>query len=161
VRVNKVTPQLFKKYRTIADFANANPAELENEIRSTGFFRSKTKNIIACFQKIAADHNGKIPADIETLVTLPGGGRKTASVFLAEYHKIPALAVDTHVARTARRLGLTNSKNPAIIERDLCKLFNRENWCKYHLYLVLFGRYHCKAQRPQCEECGLRSVCKT
>lgn len=159
VRVNKVTATLFKKYRTAQDYANANLADFQNEIRSTGFYRNKAKNIITCFQQIIADHKGRIPTDMKALTRLPGVGRKTASVFLAEFHKIPAMAVDTHVMRTARRLGMTTSKNPVVIERDLCALFDRGNWGSYHLYLVLFGRYHCKAQKPKCDICELCNLC--
>ena len=151
VRVNKVTKELFKKYRTLEDYANA--VDLEQEIRSCGFFRTKARNIIA-MAKV-----GVIPAEIDELVKLPGVGRKTASVFLAEYYKKPAIAVDTHVIRVSNRLGLTKSKNPAIIERDLKKLFEEKDWRLVNLYLVLFGRYYCKAKKPQCDSCKLRESC--
>ena len=153
VRVNKVTKELFKKYRTIEDYANAKQEELEQEIHSCGFYRNKARNIINMAK------GGVIPADIDELIKLPGVGRKTASVFLAEYYKKPAIAVDTHVIRVSNRLGLTKSKNPNIIERDLKKLIEKKDWRLVNLYLVLFGRYYCKAKKPQCDSCKLRESC--
>jgi len=155
VRVNKVTATLFQKYKTINDFAQANITELEREIYSTGFFRNKAKNIIGMAKAVVEQHGGKIPLDINTLVHLSGVGRKTASVFLVEGHQIPAIPVDTHVIRVSRRLGFSTGNNPVQVERDLRKLFDEKNWCKYHLYMVLFGRYHCTAKNPKCNSCKL------
>jgi len=160
IRVNIVTKELFKKYRTVQDYANANVKDLEKEIYSTGFYRNKAKNIITMAEAVISQHNGVIPNDLEELTKLAGVGRKTASVFLAEYHKLPALAVDTHVGRVARRLGLTQSNNPTVIERDLAKILDRDKWARYHLYMVLFGRYYCKSQRPLCDECALVNICQ-
>jgi endonuclease-3 len=159
-RVNAVTKDLFKKYRTVADYADADVKEFENEIHSCGFYHNKTKNIINMARAVVAQFGGKIPADIQELVKLPGVGRKTASVFLAEQHKLPAIAVDTHVIRVSGRLGLTKSKNPEIIERDLMQLIDKKDWRLVNIYLVLFGRYYCKAQKPQCNECKLKKHCE-
>ena len=159
-RVNMVTKELFTRCKTIEDYANINGEDLERIIYSTGFYRNKAKNIIALAKALKEQHNGKIPSDVESLAKLPGVGRKTASVFVAEYYKNPAIAVDTHVIRVSGRLGFTSSKNPEIIERDLMKLFNRENWARYHLYLVLFGRYNCTAKNPKCNDCKIRYQCK-
>ena len=159
VRVNIVTKELFKKYRTVGDYASAKQEELEKEIYSTGFYHNKAKNIINMAKAVVADFGGVIPSDINELVKLPGVGRKTASVFLAEYFKLPAIAVDTHVIRVSGRLGLTKSKNPDVIERDLAKLIDKKDWRLVNLYLVLFGRYYCKATRPLCQECKLKKFC--
>ena len=158
-RVNIVTKDLFKKYTTVADYANAKQSELEQLIYSTGFYRNKAKNIISMANAVVTCHNGRIPGDLEQLTNLAGVGRKTASVFLAEYYNKPALAVDTHVGRVARRLGYTTSKNPVIIERDLAKAFDQNNWARYHLYMVLFGRYICKSQNPSCNQCRVKKFC--
>ena len=158
-RVNAVTKTLFEKYKTVDDYANANLAELEKAIYSTGFYHNKSKNIIALCKKIISDFGGIIPDDVETLAKLPGIGRKTASVFVAEYHGMPAIAVDTHVIRVSNRLGMTKSNNPTIIEQDLKKIFAPENWGRYHLYMVLFGRYQCIARNPKCDDCVLKQYC--
>jgi len=162
-RVNAVTKELFKKYKSVQDFANADIKELEKEIYSTGFYRNKAKNIIEMAQCVMRGGRGgerpTIPTDMESLTKLSGVGRKTASVFLSEFHNIPAIAVDTHVIRVSNRLGFTKSQNPVQIERDLKLLFDEKNWGSYHHYMVLFGRYFCKAQRPKCGECKLKHFC--
>jgi endonuclease-3 len=158
-RVNRVTKSLFAKYKTIDDFANADRAELEKEIYSTGFFRNKAKNIIALCNKLKTDFAGAIPDDVDTLERLPGIGRKTASVFVAEFHKKPAIAVDTHVTRVSNRLGMTKSQNPRVIEKDLSALCPQKDWARFHLYMVLFGRYICTAKKPKCDTCVLRDRC--
>ena len=158
-RVNIVTETLFKKYRTLHDYANANRNDLEREIYSCGFYRSKAANIIGMARMVLADFGGKIPADIDGLVKLCGVGRKIASVFLAEWHKLPAIAVDTHVIRVSGRLGLTRSKNPAVIERDLMRQIDKADWRLVNIYLVLFGRNYCRAQKPLCAECGVKKYC--
>jgi len=160
VRVNKVTKELFKKYKTVEDYANAKQGELESEIHSCGFYHNKAQNIIGMAKMVLSDFGGVIPDEMDTLVKLPGVGRKTASVYLAEFHKKPAIAVDTHVIRVSNRLGLTQSKNPDIIERDLMKLIDEKNWRWVNMYLVLFGRYYCKAMKPQCDECKLKKHCQ-
>ena len=158
-RVNAVTKVLFEKYRTINDYADACHLEFEKDIYSTGFYRNKAKNIIALCKKLRDDFGSVIPGDVDVLEKLPGIGRKTASVFVAEFHKKPAIAVDTHVIRVSRRLGFTTSRNPDVIQRDLMKLFDEGNWCLYHKYLVLFGRYYCTARGPKCDECGVSEYC--
>lgn len=158
-RVNKVTKELFKKYRTLEDYANANVKQFEREIHSCGFYRNKTKNIVGMAKTCLADFGGRIPDNMNDLVKLPGVGRKTASVFLAEHYKKPAIAVDTHVIRVSNRLGLTKSKNPEIIERDLMEIIDKANWRLVNVYLVLFGRYHCKAIKPSCDDCALKMFC--
>lgn len=158
-RVNKVTKELFKKYRTVNDYAEANQNELERDIHSCGFYHNKAINIINMARMVVTDFGGVIPDTMEDLVKLPGVGRKTASVFLAEYYEKPAIAVDTHVIRVSGRLGLTQSKNPDVIERDLAKLVEKQSWRLVNLYLVLFGRYKCKAVKPQCNECKVKKHC--
>ncbi|MCL2570470.1 MAG: endonuclease III [Firmicutes bacterium] len=158
-RVNIVTGKLFKKYKTLNDFANANLAELEQDIYSTGFYKNKAKNIKSMAQLVIQNHNGEIPNTLADLEKLPGVGRKTASVFICEYLKQPAIPVDTHVQRVANRLGFSTSKNPRGIERDLAKILDQNNWARYHLQLVLFGRYHCKSQNPQCQTCEIKHHC--
>ncbi|MCL2850980.1 MAG: endonuclease III [Firmicutes bacterium] len=158
-RVNTVTRTLFQKYRTIGDYADANTSELEKEIYSTGFYRNKSKNIIALCKILQKQFQGKIPDEVCVLEKLPGIGRKTASVFVAEFYNKPAIAVDTHVIRVSNRLGFTTSKNPYIIEKDLAGLWSPQNWGRYHLYMVLFGRYYCKAISPKCEDCAIYTHC--
>lgn len=158
-RVNEVTPKLFAKYRTVEEIANADPNELQEIIHSCGFYRTKAANIIKMAKMVVSDFDGKIPPDLQSLVRLSGVGKKTANVFLAEYHNVPALAVDTHVMRVSRRLGFAKSSNPVAIERDLCAAFDRGSWIKLHKYLVLFGRYHCKAKHPLCNDCKLERYC--
>ncbi|KAI4453698.1 developmentally regulated gtp-binding protein-related [Holotrichia oblita] len=158
-RVNAVTAKLFRKYKTVYDYANAKTEELEAEIHSCGFYRAKTANIIKMAKAVVQEHKGKIPADMEKLTALAGVGRKTASVFLAECHGIPAVAVDTHVMRVSKRLGLSGGNNPVEIENDLKSLFDEVNWCDYHLFLVLFGRYYCKAREPLCDSCKIKEYC--
>ena len=160
-RVNIVTKELFVRCKSVEDFASISQSELERLIYSTGFYQNKAKNIRAMAQEILDKHDGKIPADIEALSALPGVGRKTASVFLCEFHKIPAIPVDTHIIRVANRLGFTKSRNPRIVERDLAKRFAdcKDDWARLHLYIVLFGRYYCTARNPKCEGCELRKMC--
>jgi len=159
VRVNKVMKELTKKYHTVQDYANADTKEFERAIHSCGFYRNKAKNIINMARMVISDFGGVIPADLESLVKLPGVGRKTASVFLAEFYQLPAIAVDTHVIRVSGRLGLTASRNPDIIERDLAQIIDKQNWRLVNLYLVLFGRYYCRAKKPTCDSCKIRMHC--
>lgn len=158
-RVNIVTETLFKKYKTAEDFARADLKELENEIYSTGFYHNKAKNIVFACRDIVEKHNGEIPCDLDELVALDGVGRKTASVFLVEWCKIPAMPVDTHVARISKRLGFSDGKNPEQIEKDLRALLPKDLWCDGHLYMVLFGRYHCTAKNPKCADCEIKNFC--
>ena len=158
-RVNTVTKTLFQKYKAVTDFADADQSTFESEIHSLGFYHSKTKNIIAMANAVLQNHGGVIPIDLIALTNLPGVGRKTASVFLAEFHKIPAIGVDTHVIRVSNRLGLTTHSDPAKIELDLKNIVPEKDWCRFSLSMVLFGRYNCTAKNPKCEKCGLKNIC--
>ncbi|MCL2621642.1 MAG: endonuclease III [Firmicutes bacterium] len=158
-RVNIVTKELFKKYKTVYDYANANLEELEKLIYSTGFYHNKAKNIISMAKAVVLNHSGQIPSTLAELVNLAGVGRKTASVYLVEWLKKPAIPVDTHVMRVSRRLNLSSGNTPAKIEQDLKQLLNKENWCNYHMLLVLFGRYHCTAKKPNCTNCKISQLC--
>jgi endonuclease III len=159
-RVNMVTPALFKKYRTAKDYANAPRAEFETAIRSTGFFRSKTKSIRSAMHTIAEEHNGRVPNTMEELNALPGVGRKTANVVLGNaFHKNEGIVVDTHVIRLSQRLGLTKHKDPEKIERDLMKLVPREHWTDWSHWLIWHGRRRCYARKPDCSRCEVFSLC--
>lgn len=157
--VNRVTPELFRRWPTPADLAEADPEEVEQVVRSTGYYRQKTKAIIALSRDLVERFTGDVPADLEALVTLHGVGRKTASVVLAEAWGIPAIAVDTHVKRVANRLGLTRSQDPVRIEEDLKELFPRSAWAGVSMRLIQFGRDVCNARKPRCWECPLADVC--
>jgi len=158
--VNKVAPVLFERYPTPADLAEANPEDVERIVYSTGFFRQKTKSIIRLAQGVEELFGGEVPADLEELVRLPGVGRKTASVVLAEFWDVPAIAVDTHVRRVTRRLGLTEEVDPVKIEKDLKALFPAETWSGISMRIIQFGRDICDARRPLCGECELFSLCE-
>lgn len=158
-RVNIVTRDLFKKYRTAQDFANADLHELEEEIRSTGFYHNKAKNIIACCRKIISDFGGEVPHSMDELLTLPGVGRKTANLVLGDIFNIPGVVVDTHAKRLSNRLGLTREQNPEKVEYDLMKVIPREKWTKFCHQLVYHGREVCMARKPRCEKCTLLSYC--
>lgn len=158
-RVNLVTKELFKKYKSVEDFAEANPRKFEEEIRTTGFYRSKTKNIIACCQKLIDDFVGKIPNTMDALLTLPGVGRKTANVLLGNGFGIPSVVVDTHVKRVSQRLRFTLQDDPDGIEMDLKDFIPRDQWTRISHQMLLFGRYRCKAKSPICQTCGLKTVC--
>jgi endonuclease-3 len=160
VRVNQVTKTLFRKYQTAADYAKADQAELERDIQSTGFFRNKAKSIRECCQTLLEKYDGKVPREMESLVQLPGVGRKTANVVLGTAYGIAVgVVVDTHVARIARRLGLTNEKNPVKIERDLMAQFAEKEWIILSHELILHGRRCCTARNPKCPECPVESLC--
>ena len=159
-RVNMVTKELFKKYKTPKDFANAKPEVFEQEIRSTGFYRNKTKNIIGAAKMIVKDFKGKVPDTMEDLIKLPGVARKTANIVLSvAYNKHEGIAVDTHVTRLSYRLGLTKHKNPVKIEQDLMKLVPRKDWDQISLLLIDHGRAVCKAPTPHCSKCFLEKDC--
>jgi endonuclease-3 len=159
-RVNMVTPQLFKKYRTAKDYATAPPTQLENAIKSTGFYRNKTKSIRTAMRVIAAEHNGKVPDTMEKLRALPGVGRKTANVVLGNaFGKNEGIVVDTHVTRLSQRLGLTKHKDAEKIERDLMKLVPREHWTDWSHWLIWHGRRRCYARRPDCSQCEVFQLC--
>ncbi len=158
-RVNLVTPHLFAKYRSARAHAEADPAVFEEEIRSTGFFRSKAKNIIACCQQLVRDFGGKVPRSMEELTTLPGVGRKTANIILYNAYGIPGFAVDTHVARVTNRLGLVDTEDPDRIEEEMCRLLPREAWGQATHLFIFHGRRTCQAKQPRCPQCPTRSLC--
>lgn len=159
-RVNMVTPALFKKYPDARRMAAAVPADLEDAIRSTGFFRNKAKNIRAAAIVIVRDHGGEVPHDMESLIRLPGVGRKTANVVLGNaYGMEEGIVVDTHVARISRRLGLTTHDDPVKIEKDLMKIVPRGSWTLWSHLLIRLGRHRCFARNPDCEHCDVASIC--
>lgn len=158
-RVNMVTKDLFEKYLSVRDFAEANVIELEKDIHSTGFYRNKAKNIIACCQRLLLEYNGEVPSDIEDLTSLAGVGRKTANVVRGHIFNLPGVIVDTHVKRISNLLGLTKNQDPVKIEFDLMKLLPEEKWVAFNTQAIAHGRKICVARRPKCEECLLRPYC--
>ena len=159
-RVNIVTKDLFKKYPTAETMAKANLEELEQEIKPCGFYHNKAKNILSACQKIVSDFDGEVPEDYDKLLSLPGVGRKTANVITSAGFGGDAIAVDTHVFRVSRRLGLASGNTPEKVEQELMKVLDKNVWSESHFLMVLFGRYVCKAQRPLCEQCALQEYCK-
>jgi endonuclease-3 len=159
-RVNMVTPALFKKYSTPQRLADANPADVEEMIKSTGFFRAKTKSLIGMATAVVERHGGKIPNEMSALVALPGVGRKTANVVLGNaFDMNEGVVVDTHVTRVSGRLGLTKQDDPVKIEQDLMKLFPREQWTLLSHLFIEHGRTICDARKPRCEVCFLNDLC--
>jgi len=159
-RVNMVTPGLFRKYPTPAHVAALNQSELEAEIRSTGFFRMKAKSVIGCSCALVERFNGKVPARMEDLVSLPGVGRKTANVVLGQSFGIASgIVVDTHVHRLAQRLGFSAEKTPEKIEQDLMTVFPKRDWIDVGSVLILHGRKTCNARKPRCGQCAIRELC--
>ena len=158
-RVNLVTPALFDKYKTVFDFAQANPDELSSLIHSTGFYRNKTKNIIACCKKLISDFGGEVPQTMDELLTLPGVGRKTANLVLGDIFGIPGIVVDTHATRLSNRMGFTTNKDPYKIEMDLLKIVPPDIQSHFCHQLVLHGREFCDARKPRCEECPVSHLC--
>jgi len=159
-RVNIVTPGLFRKYPTVADFANVNQAELAQEIRSTGFFNNKSKSLIGAARKILSDFGGEVPRTMEELLTLPGVARKTANVVLGTAYGLAyGVVVDTHVQRISRRLDLSRQTDPVKIEKDLMKVIPQEKWILFSHQIILHGRALCVARKPRCAECLLNPVC--
>ncbi len=158
-RVNLTTPALFAKYPDAAALSRARLPELEALIHSTGFYRNKAKNLLGLGQALISRHGGRVPGDAEALAKLPGVGQKTANVVLANAFGVPALAVDTHIFRVARRLGLSAAKTPEKVEEDLCRLFLREDWIELHHQLIFHGRRTCDARKPACAECPLLGLC--
>jgi endonuclease-3 len=160
-RVNLTTPALFARFPNAASLASARQDEVETLIKSTGFFRNKAKNIIAMAQALLDRHHGQLPENLEALAALPGVGQKTANVVLANAFDVPALAVDTHIFRVARRLGLSSANTPEKVEADLCKAFPREVWIPLHHQLIFHGRRVCEARKPDCDACPLLDLCPT
>ena len=159
-RVNQITPALFSKYPTAAAFAAADRAELEAEIRPTGFFRNKAKSIIGAARKIVEDFDGRVPANMADLITLPGVARKTANIVLSSGYGIAeGIAVDTHVKRLSGRLGLSRQRDPEKIEKDLLRLVPKKDWLDFNYMLVNHGRKTCQARKPRCPECLVRRFC--
>ena len=160
-RVNSVTPIIFSKYPTLEDLKKANLSDLEEIIRPVGSFRKKAAFLKGIATRLVDEFNGVVPIDREVLESFPGVGRKTVNVFLGEFYGVPAIAVDTHVERVSKRLGLAKESDAVrSVEEKLKRKFKREDWAKRHLQLVLFGRYHCKAVSPNCDNCKLSSICK-
>jgi endonuclease-3 len=158
-RVNQVTPGLFKRFRTPADFASADRTELERLIKSTGFFRAKAQNLMNCGKALVERFDGEVPRTMEELVTLPGVGRKTANVILGAAFGVPSVVVDTHVKRVSKRLGLSKSDDPVKIEFDLRRVMPEASWTLGSHHILLHGRYVCVARRPRCEQCALYDLC--
>ncbi len=158
-RVNIVTKDLFKKYRTVKAFADADLGELEKDIHSTGFFKNKAKNIKGCCAAIIEKHGGKVPGTMEELVELPGVGRKTANVVLGNAFGTPGVIVDTHVSRIAQRSGLSKNSDPVKIEFDIMELIPQKVWTDFSNQLVWHGRRICDARKPKCGECGMIKHC--
>ena len=160
-RVNLVTPVLFEKYNDVYAVASANLQDVEQIIKPCGFYHNKAKNIIGCAKQIVSKYNGEVPNTREQLESLCGVGRKTANVMLSLAFNKPAIAVDTHVFRVSQRLGLSeNPKNELDCEKQLMKVIDKKDWIKMHYILVLFGRYHCKAISPKCDQCCFANVCR-
>ena len=157
--VNRVSPVLFKKYPSIRAFAFADLERIEKIIRSTGFYRNKTKNILGAAKTVLERFGGEVPARMEDLITIPGVGRKTANVILGNAFGIPGIAVDTHMIRINRLLGLTRHADPVKIEFDLMKLVPERNWTLYSHLIIHHGRVRCFARRPDCRRCEIRDLC--
>ena len=159
-RVNIVTADLFQKYDTLEKFANADLKELEQDIKPTGFYHNKAKNIIACTRDLLYKFGGEVPRSLEDLTSLAGVGRKTANVIRGNIYHDPSVVVDTHVKRISRRLGLTKNEDPEKIEMDLMKELPKDHWILYNIQIITFGRSICTARSPKCEQCFLQKYCK-
>ncbi|NWQ39776.1 endonuclease III [Bacillus sp. EB106-08-02-XG196] len=161
VLVNKVTKELFKKYKTPEDYLAVPLEELQNDIRSIGLYRNKAKNIQSLARLLLDEYDGEVPKDRDELTKLPGVGRKTANVVVSVAFNIPAIAVDTHVERVSKRLGICRWKDSVLeVEKTLMKKVPKDEWSDTHHRLIFFGRYHCKAQNPQCPSCPLLELCR-
>lgn len=159
-RVNVVTADLFRKYQSVADFANADLKELEQDIKPTGFYHNKAKNIISCCKSLMEKYDGEVPSDLESLVSLAGVGRKTANVIRGNIFNEPSVVVDTHVKRISKKLGFTKEDDPVKIEYDLMKVLPKDHWILYNIQIITHGRGLCTARSPKCEECFLAHLCK-
>ena len=158
-RVNIVTKDLFQKYPTLEAFAGADLAELEQDIHSTGFYKNKAKNIIACAIRLLEVYGGELPRDIEDLTSLAGVGRKTANVIRGNIYHEPSIVVDTHVKRISRKLKLTKEEDPVKIEMELMKVLPKDHWILYNIHIIQLGRTICTARNPKCDQCFLREYC--
>jgi endonuclease III len=160
VNVNRVTPELFRKYPNVEAFAALRPEQLEPDVRSTGFFRNKSKSVVGAAKKIVEEFGGQVPDDVEKLLTLPGVARKTANVVLGTwFKKAEGVVVDTHVHRISRRLELTRENDPPKIEQDLIKILPRERWILFSHQIIWHGRKLCFARKPKCVDCALENIC--
>jgi len=159
-RVNMVTEELYKKYPTLESVAAADVGEFGRDIYSTGFYRNKARNIVACAGVLVQDYGGELPRTMEELVALPGVGRKTANVIMGNIYREPSVVVDTHVKRVSKRLGLTDTEDPEKAEYELREVLPRDQWILYNLQVIAHGREVCKSQRPRCAECVLREMCE-
>lgn len=159
-RVNIVTKDLFVKYDTLEKFANADLKELEQDIRPTGFFHNKAKNIIACAKRVVEVYDGEVPSELDDLLTLAGVGRKTANVIRGNIYNQPSIVVDTHVKRISKRLGFTKEDDPEKIEYELMRKLPKDHWILYNIQIISFGRNICFARSPKCSECFLNDLCK-
>lgn len=159
-RVNIVTKDLFQKYKTLKDFAEADISEMEEDVRPTGFYKNKARNLILCARKLVTEFNGEVPKTIEELTSLPGVGRKTANVIRGNIYHEPSIVVDTHVKRISRKLGFTKEEDPEKIEYDLMKVLPKDHWILFNIQIITHGRGLCTARNPKCEECFLNSLCK-
>ena len=159
-RVNIVTKELFVKYPTVEAFADCDVKELEKDIYSTGFYKNKAKNIKACAEKLIAEYGGEVPSDLDELIKLDGVGRKTANVIRGNIYHEPSIVVDTHVKRISKKLGLSKSDDPVVVEQELMKVLPREQWILYNIQIITHGRTICTARNPKCGECPLNSVCR-
>ncbi len=158
-RVNIVTKELFQKYKSPADFAKANVRELEQDIHSTGFYRNKARNIIACCKTLCEEYGGEVPREIDQLTALAGVGRKTANVIRGNIYHEPSVVVDTHVKRISNKLGLVSGDDPVKLEYDLMKVLPKDHWIRYNIQIIRLGREICKAPTPKCELCFLTGCC--
>ena len=160
-RVNLVTKDLFRDYPDLQAFANATQEEMEEAVRSTGFYHNKAQNLIACAKELLERFHGEVPSSIEELTSLPGVGRKTANVIRGNIFHIDSIVVDTHVKRVSKMLGLTKEDDPEKVEFDLMKCLPKDHWILYNLQIIAHGRAVCVARRPQCEQCCLKECCKS
>ena len=159
-RVNIVTKDLFVKYPDVEAFASADLSELEQDIRATGFYHNKAKNIIACARRVLSEFGGEVPRSLEDLTSLAGVGRKTANVIRGNIYNEPSIVVDTHVKRISNKLGFTKEQDPEKIEYDLMEVLPKDHWILYNIHIITLGRSICTARNPQCTECFLADVCK-
>ncbi len=159
-RANIVTKDLFVKYPNVEAFANADLAELEQDIHATGFYHNKAKNIIACARRVLTEFGGEVPRSLEDLTSLAGVGRKTANVIRGNIYNEPSIVVDTHVKRISNKLGFTKEQDPEKIEFDLMEVLPKDHWILYNIHIITLGRTICTARNPKCTECFLADVCK-
>ena len=160
-RVNLVTKDLYQKYTSVEAFANAELHEMENDIRSIGFYHNKAKNLIACARRLLEDFGGEVPSSLEELTSLPGVGRKTANVVRGNVFHEPSIVVDTHVGRISRRLSLTDKKDPKQVEFELYDVIPKDHWILINIQFIAFGREICTARAPKCDACPLSALCES